>query len=188
MASRLDEMSPTRLTRCHKERTMKTKFSKLALIAAIGLAAAGTSYAHEDYSEARIDHWLRHVSESQSAPTANQLAPFGYAATKNADREVSLASGSKYLNVTRLETRQAQCRWQECRLDLRYARHRGLSALHDRTWSRWHHRLCKRKPLPTKGVDQPDCWVTELSPSSWQIVRINTLPFILQYNFLRRLK
>ena len=83
---------------------MKTKFSKLALIAAIGLAAAGTSYAHEDYSEARIDHWLRHVSESQSAPTANQLAPFGYAATKNADREVSLPSGGKYLNVTRLET------------------------------------------------------------------------------------
>ena len=83
---------------------MKTNFSKLALIAAIGLAAAGTSYAHEDYSEARIDHWLRHVSESQSAPTANQLAPFGYAATKNADREVSLPSGGKYLNVTRLET------------------------------------------------------------------------------------
>ena len=78
---------------------MKTNFSKLALIAAIGLAAAGTSYAHEDYSEARIDHWLRHVSESQSAPTANQLAPFGYAATKNADREVSLPSGGKYLNV-----------------------------------------------------------------------------------------
>ncbi|ACV37792.1 hypothetical protein CAP2UW1_4665 (plasmid) [Candidatus Accumulibacter phosphatis clade IIA str. UW-1] len=83
---------------------MKTNFSKLALIAAIGLAAAGTSYAHEDYSEARIDHWLRHVSESQSAPTANQLAPFGYAATKNADREVSLPSGGKYFNVTRLET------------------------------------------------------------------------------------
>jgi len=83
---------------------MKTNFSKLALIAAIGLAAAGTSYAHEDYSEARIDHWLRHVSESQSAPTANQLAPFGYAATKNADREVSLPSGGKYLNVTRPET------------------------------------------------------------------------------------
>ena len=83
---------------------MKTKFSKLALIAAISLAGAGTSYAHEDYSEARIDHWLRHVSESQSAPTANQLAPFGYAATKNADREITLASGSKYLNVTRLET------------------------------------------------------------------------------------
>ena len=83
---------------------MKTKFSQLALIAAIGLAAAGTSYAHEDYSEAGTNHWLSHVSESKSAPTANQQASFGYAATKNADREITLASGSKYLNVTRLET------------------------------------------------------------------------------------
>lgn len=93
---------------------MKTNFSKLALIAAIGLAAAGTSYAHEDYSEARIDHWLRHVSESQSAPTANQLAPFGYAATKNADREVSLPSGGKYLNVTRLETLKLNVDGKSC--------------------------------------------------------------------------
>ena len=83
---------------------MKTKFSQLALIAAIGLATAGTSYAHEDYSEAGTYHWLSHVSESQGAPTATQLAPFGYAATKNADREVSLPGGSKYLYVTRLET------------------------------------------------------------------------------------
>ena len=83
---------------------MKTKFSQLALIAAIGLATAGTSYAHEDYSEAGTYHWLSHVSESQGAPTANQLAQFGYAATKNADREVSLPGGGKYLNVTRLET------------------------------------------------------------------------------------
>ncbi len=53
---------------------MKTKFSQLALIAAISLAAAGTSYAHEDYSEAGTNHWLSHVSETKSAPTANQLA------------------------------------------------------------------------------------------------------------------
>jgi hypothetical protein len=79
---------------------MKTKFSQLALIAAIGLATAGTSYAHEDYSEAGTYHWLSHVSESQGAPTANQQASFGYAATKNADREVSLPGGSKYLYVT----------------------------------------------------------------------------------------
>jgi hypothetical protein len=83
---------------------MKAKFSKLALIAAIGLAAAGTSYAHEDTSEAGANHWVSHASERPSTPTANQLAPFGYAATKSVDREVSLPSGSKYLNVTRLET------------------------------------------------------------------------------------
>lgn len=83
---------------------MKTKFSQLALIAALSLAATGASYAHEDYSEAGTNHWLSHVSETKSAPTANQLASFGYTATKNADREVTLSSGSKYLNVTRLET------------------------------------------------------------------------------------
>lgn len=83
---------------------MKAKISRLALIAAISVAAAGTSYAHEDYSEAGTNHWLSHVSETKSAPTANQLASFGYTATKNADREISLPSGGKYLNVTRLET------------------------------------------------------------------------------------
>ncbi len=83
---------------------MKTKFPKLAMITAISLVAAGTSYAHEDYSEAGINHWLNHVSDTKSVLRANQLASFGYAAAKNADREVTLASGSKYLNVTRLET------------------------------------------------------------------------------------
>jgi len=83
---------------------MKANFSYLALIAAISVATAGTASAHEDYSEGQSLHWLSHVSETRSTPTANQLAPFGYAATKNADREVSVASGSKYLNVTRLET------------------------------------------------------------------------------------
>lgn len=83
---------------------MKAKISQLALIATISVAAAGTAYAHEDYSEGGSLHWLRHVSESKSSPTANQLAPFGYAATKDADREVTLSSDSKYLNVTRLET------------------------------------------------------------------------------------
>lgn len=55
-------------------------------------------------TEAGTNHWLSHVSEAKGAPTANQLAPYGYAASRNADREVTLSSGSKYLNVTRLET------------------------------------------------------------------------------------
>jgi hypothetical protein len=83
---------------------MKTKFSQLALMAAISVAAAGTAYAHEDYSEGAALHWVGHISETKGASTANPQAPFGYAATKNAAREVSLASGSKNLNVTRLET------------------------------------------------------------------------------------
>lgn len=83
---------------------MKAKLSNISLIVALGLSAAGTAYAHEDNSEAGINHWISHVAESNSSPNANQLAPYGYAATKGADREVTLTSTSKYLNVTRLET------------------------------------------------------------------------------------
>lgn len=83
---------------------MKTNISKISLIVALGLSVAGTAYAHEDYSEGASLHWLSHVTESKGSPTANQLAPYGYAATKGADREVTLTSASQYLNVTRLET------------------------------------------------------------------------------------
>ncbi len=83
---------------------MKTNISKISLIVAIGLSVAGTTYAHEDYSEGGSLHWLSHVAESKSSPAANQLAPYGYAATKGADREVTLTGASKYLNGTRLET------------------------------------------------------------------------------------
>jgi hypothetical protein len=83
---------------------MKTNISKISLIVALGLSVAGTAYAHEDYSEAGSNHWLSHVAESKSAPSTNQLAPYGYTATKGADREVTRTSASKYLNVTRLET------------------------------------------------------------------------------------
>src|SRR3990172_5570944 len=104
MTSRLDERGPTRLTRSHKERIMKTNIAKLTLIAALGFSVAGTSYAHEDYSEGQSLHWLSHVSESKSQPTTNQLAPYGYATSRAAARVVNIDSGTKYLNVTRLET------------------------------------------------------------------------------------
>ena len=83
---------------------MKTNIAKLTLIAALGFSVAGTSYAHEDYSEGQSLHWLSHVSESKSQPTTNQLAPYGYAASSAAVREVNIDSGTKYLNVTRGET------------------------------------------------------------------------------------
>ena len=83
---------------------MKTKISQLMAIAAMSLAAVGTTYAHEDYSEAGANHWLSHVAESTGSPTANQQAAFGYAATKSADREITVDSGTKHVNVTRLET------------------------------------------------------------------------------------
>lgn len=83
---------------------MKVKISRLVLVAALGVATAGTSYAHVDNSETANYHWLSHLADSASASLANQPSPFGYAATKNADRELSLSGGAKYLNVTRLET------------------------------------------------------------------------------------
>ena len=84
---------------------MKTNIARLILVvAALGFAAAGPSYAHEDYSEAGTNHWLSHVSESKSQPTTNQLAPYGYATSSAAARVVTIDSSTKYLNVTRLET------------------------------------------------------------------------------------
>jgi hypothetical protein len=83
---------------------MKTNISKISLVVALGLSVAGTAYAHEDYSEAGTNHWISHVADSKGSPSANQLAPYGYAATKGADREIALTSASKHLNVTRLET------------------------------------------------------------------------------------
>ena len=47
---------------------MKAKTSRLALIAAISVAAAGMAYAHEDYSEGASLHWLSHVSTSKGVP------------------------------------------------------------------------------------------------------------------------
>lgn len=83
---------------------MKVTISKFSLLAALALAGAGSAYAHEDTSEGGTLHWLSHVSVSKSAPSANQMAPFGYAATQAPDREINLPSGSAHLNVTRLET------------------------------------------------------------------------------------
>ncbi len=83
---------------------MKTNITQLILIAALGFAVTGTSYAHEDYSEGGSVHWISHVMESKSQPTANQLAPYGHATSGAAARVVKIDSGTKYLNVTRLET------------------------------------------------------------------------------------
>uniref|UniRef100_Q47DR1 CzcE family metal-binding protein n=1 Tax=Dechloromonas aromatica (strain RCB) TaxID=159087 RepID=Q47DR1_DECAR len=83
---------------------MKTNITQFILATVLGFAITGTSYAHEDSSEGQSLHWLSHVSESKSQPTTNQLAPYGYAASGTAAREVIIDSGTKYLNVTRLET------------------------------------------------------------------------------------
>lgn len=85
---------------------MKTTLTKIALIASLGAIVTTPALAHEDYSESGSLHWLQHVSESKGQPTANQLAPFGYASTGTAARVVSIDGSTKYLNVTRLETVQ----------------------------------------------------------------------------------
>lgn len=83
---------------------MKSKISPLVIAVALGATAAGGAYAHEDFTEAGSSHWLSHLWDQPAAPTANALAPYGYPAAKSPEREVTLAGGSKYLNVTRMET------------------------------------------------------------------------------------
>lgn len=85
---------------------MKTSLTKIALIVSLSAVGSTAAIAHEDYSEAGSNHWLSHVAESKGSPTANQLAPFGYATNGAAARVVTIEAGTKYLNVTRLETVQ----------------------------------------------------------------------------------
>lgn len=88
---------------------MKTYFTKLALIAALSAASATTAFAHTDYSErgyseAGSAHWLSHVAESRSQPTATQLALYGYVVSGVAGRVFNVDSNTKSINVSRLET------------------------------------------------------------------------------------
>lgn len=83
---------------------MSKPLSRLSLLAALTLATAGQALAHEDYSEAGALHWVQHAQQSGSQPTAQQLAPFGYAASGRADQVITLDGTSRYVNVTRLET------------------------------------------------------------------------------------
>lgn len=85
---------------------MKNALTKIALIASLNAIGTTAALAHEENSESGSLHWLQHVSESKSQPTANQLAPFGYSTTGATARVVSIDAGTKYLNVTRLETVQ----------------------------------------------------------------------------------
>lgn len=82
---------------------MKTKLTTLTLIALLSAAGTTTALAHEEYSEAGTAHWLSHVSESRNQPTANQLAPYGYASSSPAARVVNVDSSTRHINITRLE-------------------------------------------------------------------------------------
>jgi hypothetical protein len=73
--------------------------------------------------------------KAKSAPTANQLASYGYAASRNADREVTLSSGSKYLNVTRLETVKINVGGKSVVWTFDTLGTASIPALQDRIWS-----------------------------------------------------
>ena len=85
---------------------MKTNLTRLTLIALLSTAGATTAFAHEDNTEGASLHWISHAAESRSQPTANQLAPHGYAASGSASRVVTLDRNTPYLNVTQSETVQ----------------------------------------------------------------------------------
>ncbi len=84
---------------------MKTKFAKLALIAALSVAGATTAFAHEDYTEGGSSHWISHVVVNKSRPAANRIDPYGYATSGTAERVVDV-DRTKSLYVTRIETVQ----------------------------------------------------------------------------------
>lgn len=83
---------------------MNAKVSRLAVAVALTVAATGAVNAHEDYTEAGANHRLSYLWEKSEGPSANAQARYGNAASKGADREVTLSSGSQYINVTRMET------------------------------------------------------------------------------------
>ncbi len=83
---------------------MKRNIIGLTLIALLGGIGSTAALAHEDYSEGGSLHWISHVAEAKSQPSANEQAPFGYAVNGSADRAIDIGPGTQYLNVTRLET------------------------------------------------------------------------------------
>ena len=87
---------------------MKPNTASLILIALLGAVGATSVLAHVDYaySDSSATHWLEHAAQTKGQPSQNALAPFGYAANVTADRIVNIDGGTKYLNVTRLETVQ----------------------------------------------------------------------------------
>ncbi len=83
---------------------MKHQIISLTLAASLFGIVSTAAFAHGNFSEEETMHWLAHVTEAKSQPTANERAPFGYAVDGKADRTVDIGPGTKYLNVTRLET------------------------------------------------------------------------------------
>lgn len=86
---------------------MKTQIAKLSLFAILSIAGTTMALAHEDNTDAGTNHWISHIAASKSnQPAANQQDPHGYATSGPVSRVLNIDNGTKYLNVTRLETVQ----------------------------------------------------------------------------------
>lgn len=86
---------------------MKTQIAKLSLFAILSIAGTTMALAHENNIDAGTNHWISHIAASKNNQlAANQQDPQGYATSGPVSRVLSIDSGTKYLNVTRLETVQ----------------------------------------------------------------------------------
>lgn len=83
---------------------MKSRLTKFALLTA-GAVVTTAAFAQETETQRNAGQDMQQVQIARQA-LANQRAPYGYASTGTPERVVDLGGGSKYLNVTRLETIQ----------------------------------------------------------------------------------
>lgn len=80
---------------------MNTKFTFLALFSILSAGGASSALAHP----ALNDGAAKRLAPSEAgAPSARQRAPYGYASAGPAERVLEIGPGTRYLNVTRLET------------------------------------------------------------------------------------
>ncbi len=84
---------------------MKTAVTRLAAVSTLLTFGTSPALAHELYNDgAGTAHWLEHVAAGEGQPSGSELAPFGYAGTAPAAREIAIDKATRSINVTRLET------------------------------------------------------------------------------------
>ena len=83
---------------------MQTSLIKLTFVAALTAAGAASALANQGYpgSDAHLPGGGGYEASGKSA--AHAPAPYGYATAAAPARDVRLADGTGFLNVTRLET------------------------------------------------------------------------------------
>jgi hypothetical protein len=76
---------------------------KIAATAA-GLTFLSSATLADDHFEGGTVRGLEQLAASDRRPTGRELAPHGYAATGSAERTVVIEPGTRWINVTQLET------------------------------------------------------------------------------------